>query len=117
MESTLNFKYLYQVLEVLNQMIQDGIIKDYTIGGGISVLYYVEPTLTYDLDVIFTFQAEKKGIVTLQAIYDYLKEKGYQPDAEHIIIKGIRVQFLPSYGLQAEALLNSKKIIVNNSHK
>lgn len=32
-------------------MTKDNYIKDYAIGGGIAAIYYIEPILTYDLDI------------------------------------------------------------------
>jgi hypothetical protein len=45
---------LKKTLKVLNDLKKKGIIKDYAIAGGIATIFYVEPILTYDLDIFFT---------------------------------------------------------------
>ena len=42
-----------KALLVIEEMTRLGIIKAYAIGGGIAATYYIEPVLTYDLDVFF----------------------------------------------------------------
>jgi len=42
---------LREVFRVLNDMRSEGIIDDYALGGAMAVLFYAEPTRTYDLDV------------------------------------------------------------------
>jgi hypothetical protein len=46
------------VLRVLNELVTGGLLMDYAIGGGVGVLYYVEPVLTYDFDVVCHFPSE-----------------------------------------------------------
>lgn len=43
------------VLRVLNDLLAHRLLEDYAIGGGIAVLYYTEPVLTYDFDVMSIF--------------------------------------------------------------
>ncbi|MCL0092519.1 hypothetical protein M1N92_02470 [Dehalococcoidia bacterium] len=40
-----------KTLKVFNELEKTGLIRRYVIGGGIAVLFYAEPILTYDLDV------------------------------------------------------------------
>ncbi|MCR4395938.1 MAG: hypothetical protein NUW07_04280 [Candidatus Saccharicenans sp.] len=42
-----------RALAVIEEMTHLGIIKSYAIGGGIAATYYIEPVLTYDLDIFF----------------------------------------------------------------
>ena len=85
-----------KALKVINELKKRKIIKDYAIGGGIAVIYYVEPILTYDLDIFF-LPKEEGTLDILAPIYRFLKRKGYKEDKEHIMIEGIPVQFLPAY--------------------
>lgn len=39
---------LREVFQVLNDMRSDGVIEDYALGGAMAVLFYAEPTRTYD---------------------------------------------------------------------
>lgn len=76
---------------------EQGLIKNYAIGGGIATIFYVESILTYDLDVFYCASEEEERLTTLSPIYNWLKQKGYKLHREHIIIEGIPVQFIPVY--------------------
>ena len=52
---------LADVFQVLNRMRDDGVVADYAIGGATAVLFYAEPTRTYDLDVFVTLHGEHGG--------------------------------------------------------
>lgn len=84
-----------QTLKVLNQMVQDGIVEAYAVGGAMAALFHVETILTYDLDV-FTLLPSSGLTVTLTPLFDYLREKGYQEEGECVSIEGIPVLFLPA---------------------
>ncbi len=94
-----------KTLKVLNNLEKKGLIKRYSIGGGIAVLYYTEPVLTYDLDVFCLLPSEKEELITLSPIYEYLRRKGCKMDGEHIVIEGIPVQFIPAYNKLIEEAL------------
>ncbi len=94
-----------KTLKVLNNLEKKGLIKRYSIGGGIAVLYYAEPVLTYDLDVFCLLPSEKEELITLSPIYEYLQRKGCKMDGEHIVIEGIPVQFIPAYNKLIEEAL------------
>ena len=101
-----------KTLQVINKLKEKKIIEDYAIGGGIGAIFYIEPILTYDLDVFILLSPRlKKGnLILLSPIYNYLKRKNYQFKGEHIIIEGIPVQFIPTNGLEEEAIKNAKEI-------
>ncbi len=82
-------------IKIINEIQKAGLIKAYAIGGGIALTYYVEPILTFDLDIFFI--PAKERLDMLSPIYEYLKNKGYKPQKEMIIIEGIPVQFIPVY--------------------
>ena len=42
-----------KTLKIINELQQQGLIKNFAIGGGIATIFYVESILTYDLDVFF----------------------------------------------------------------
>jgi predicted nucleotidyltransferase len=101
-----------ETLKVINEMKEKGLINDYAIGGGIAALFYIEPFLTYDLDV-FIIPVEKrnnKGLIFLSAVFDYLRSMGYSWKGEHIIIEGVPVQFIPADELEKEAVENARVI-------
>jgi hypothetical protein len=84
-----------KTLQVIEAMARQGIIKAYAIGGGIAATYYIEPVLTYDLDIFFI--PAKEGLDVLEPIYDFAKERGFSTQAESILIEGFPVQFIPAY--------------------
>jgi hypothetical protein len=86
-----------KTLSVINKLKRNGIIEDYAIAGGIATIFYVEPILTYDLDIFFTYKTEPKGFNVLSPIYKFLRKKGYKEKKEHVLIEGIPVQFIPVY--------------------
>ena len=87
-----------KTLAILNKLKEGGLIDGYAIGGGIAVLFYVEPVFTSDLDIFCLIPAAKgKTIVSLSPIYDFLKKKGYKVHKEQVVIEGVPVQFIPAY--------------------
>lgn len=98
-----------KTLKIINELKNRKIIQDFSIGGGIAVLYYVESLLTYDL-AIFFIPAEER-IDVLSPIYDYLKGKGFKTQKEHIVIEGVPVQFIPVYNeLIREAVADTAEV-------
>lgn len=98
-----------KALRIINELKKEGVIKDFAIGGGIAVLYYTEPLLTYDLDIYFV--PIKEGLDVLAPIYSFLKKRGYKTSKEHILVEGVPVQFIPVYNdLVKDAVFNSRKV-------
>lgn len=98
-----------RTLKVLNELVRERVIESYAIGGGVAGLFYMEPVLTYDMDVfVFLPQGRPGKLVSLSPIYEYLRRKGYQPQREQIVIEGVPVQFIPAYNdLVEEAVKES----------
>jgi hypothetical protein len=84
-----------KAIRIIEEIAQRGIIRAYAIGGGIAATYYIEPVLTYDLDIFFIPAKERLDV--LGPIYDFAKERGYDTRAEAILIEGFPVQFIPAY--------------------
>ena len=104
-----------KTLERLNELVEIGIISKYAIAGGLAHFYYIEPSVTYDLDIIISFKIEPNKLMPLKSVYDWAKKNNYELIGEHINIEGIPVQFLPTYNkLVEEALEKSKKIQLFN---
>ncbi len=86
------------VLTVLNEMERAGVVGRYAIGGAVGAIFYMEPILTYDLDVFVELSTTAgAGLLTLAPVYDYLRGRGYAEEQEYVLIEGIPVQFLPTY--------------------
>jgi hypothetical protein len=98
-------------LRVLNDLERDGVVSRYAIGGAVGAVFYMEPFLTYDLDVFVQLEQTSGGLLTLSPIYEALKRRGYVEDGECVIVEGIPVQFLPAYNaLLGEALAEAREI-------
>jgi predicted nucleotidyltransferase len=95
------------VLEVMNDLKEKGLIKDYAIGGAIATLRWTEPFFTRDLDIFVIPEKEvaENEILVLTDIYGYDKWVG-----QWIIIDGIPVQFIPAQGLEEDAVKNAVEV-------
>ena len=82
-------------LIVLNELEREGVISRYAIGGAVGAIFYMEPFLTYDLDVFVLLPRTSGGLVTLAPIYESLKGRGCEEDGECLLVEGMPVQFLP----------------------
>jgi len=100
-----------KALAVINKLEQDGVIGGYAIGGAVAATRYIEPIQTYDLDIFVILPVSTSGLLTIAPIYSHLKQMGYAPKAEFVIIEGWAVQFLPVYdNLTEEALEQAVQI-------
>jgi len=59
---------------ILNQMIADGVIENYAVGGAVGAMFYVEPFSTKDLDVFVPTQGQ---LILELPEFEYLKSLGY----------------------------------------
>ena len=95
-----------KTLKIIRELKKAKVLRDFSIGGGIAALYYIEPLLTYDLDIFFVPNEDRIDVLT--PIYRYLKEKGFKVKKEHVLIEGVPVQFIPVYNdLVKEAVQHS----------
>lgn len=113
-EQAMSVSVIAPVLEVLNELQQRNLLKNYAIAGGIAVLYYAEPVLTYDFDVLCVFPGSGL-LVDPTLVFEYLNSRGYEFGKEdRINIKGIPVQFIPaSPGLVEEALRHAVSVTIS----
>ena len=106
-----------EILGVLEDLKGVGIIDKYAIGGAFAAILHYEPIATIDLDIFF-FLAEKSAspILSLNAIYDYAKERGFSFDHEFINIYGWLVQFVEASHsrLWTEAVENADTIKIED---
>jgi hypothetical protein len=103
-----------KALGVIEEMARLGVIKAYAIGGGIAATYYIEPILTYDLDIFFI--PIKEGMDELAPIYEFARGRGYVEQAEALLIEGFPVQFIPAYNdLVREAVADASTLRYRNA--
>ena len=96
-----------RTLEVLNELERDQVFTRYTIGGAMAATFYVEPLLTFDLYIFVALPTNNGGgsLISLTAIYEALRARGYAEEGECVSIEGVPVQFLPVYNALLEEAL------------
>lgn len=68
---------LSDVFEELNALRNDGIVGDYALGGATAVLFYAEPTRTYDLDVFVILpDAQSELLTSLRPLDEWARRRG-----------------------------------------
>ena len=104
---------MIEALRTLNQLKREGVIKDYAIGGGYAVNYYLEPILTYDLDIFVLMTTDEE----YSALYHHFRSRKYEIENVYVLIEGMPVQFLPSFisPLIDEAIRRAKRITVKGT--
>lgn len=95
-----------KTLRVLNELERDGVIGRYAVGGAVAAVFYMEPFLTYDLDVFVILPAGTGGPLTLAPLNEALRTRGYREQGETVLIEGTPVQFLAVPNALAEEALN-----------
>ena len=96
---------LETTLKVLNDLEREGVMSRYAIGGAMGATFYVEPLLTFDLDIFVILPQSQSGLLTLTPIYDALRTRGYHEEDDCVNIEGVPVQFLPAYNALLEEAL------------
>lgn len=98
-----------KVFQLLNDLVREGEIVNYAIGGAIAAVFYVEPFATQDIDVFVMMKTDASGLITTIPGWDYLKAHGYtETRGEAIVVEDWPVQFIPvSNALEEEAFLNA----------
>ena len=101
---------LKDVFRVLTEMHESGVVTGYAIGGATAVLFYAEPTRTFDVDVFVTLPSSSpSGLVSLASVYDWMTNRGIPTQGEHLMIEGVPVQLLPAYNsLVVEAVAEAR---------
>ena len=88
---------IQEVIRAINQMLADGVIDRYDIGGAVGATFYLEPVATIDVDVFLTFKSAPGSLlVSPQPIFDYLKAHGGAVQGEYIVLAEWPVLFLPT---------------------
>ncbi|MCX7969358.1 MAG: hypothetical protein N3B10_12865, partial [Armatimonadetes bacterium] len=94
-----------RILQLLNEMEEQGLILRYAIGGGMAVVFYAEPILTEDVDIFVLLPPTDSPIIVLTPLYDFFQERGYRVRGLHVDVEGWLVRFLPAGNdLEKEAL-------------
>jgi len=95
-----------EVIHTVNQMKADGVIANYAIGGAVGATFYLEPVSTLDVDIFIEVHGTpSSAIISLDSIFNYLRERGCKMEGDYIVISGWPVQCLPASGPLLEAAL------------
>jgi hypothetical protein len=94
MEHSSSFRH---ALRALGELKQAAIVEDYAVAGAMALVFWTEPVPTYDLDVLVFLPEQATPLVSLSGIYEWAAGRGYPSDAEHVVIGGVPVQFLPAH--------------------
>lgn len=87
---------IHVVLETLHRLEREGLVIRYAIGGAVGATFYLEPVATLDVDVFVTLRpGPDRLLVSLAPLYNELVAHGGRVEAEHVVIGGWPVQFLP----------------------
>jgi hypothetical protein len=89
-------------LRTLRDLKIEGVIEEYALAGAMALVFWTEPVATYDLDVLIWLPQQKGPIVTLAPLYQWLAARGHSATADHVIISGVPVQFLPAHNALAD---------------
>jgi hypothetical protein len=91
-------------------MRDESVVVNYAIGGATAVLFFAEPTRTYDVDVfVVPGRGEQDALLSLGPIYDWARAQGFELSAEHIVIDSVPVQVLPVFNdLVAQAVEHAR---------
>ncbi|MCA1642919.1 MAG: hypothetical protein LC785_13440 [Acidobacteria bacterium] len=100
-----------ETLKIINQMVDEGVIEGYAIGGAVAAIYYLEPFDTADLDIFIQVNVGDSDLTPLAPVYNYLSERGYLAKREFIYIGGLPVQFLPVYSPLTEEAMEKAQTI------
>jgi len=101
-----------KTLQILNELEQTSLIGRFAIGGAVGATFYIEPFLTFDIDIFVALPTGKSGLITLAPLYEALRQRGYEESDECVVIEGFPVQFLPAYNeLVEEALQEAREVL------
>jgi hypothetical protein len=100
------------VLRLLDQLQDEGVVADYAIGGAMAANFWDEAVATQDLDVAVVFGTPPSPLDPLRAIFDRLPEPRYPRHGEHIEIAGVPVQFLPAWSPLVERAIREAHDVV-----
>lgn len=101
---------LADVFRILNRMREEGVVSQYALGGATAVLFYAEPTRTYDLDVFVTVATDGGALAPLSPVYEWAQARGIAVQAEHLLIEGVPVQILPAWNALVKTAVATARV-------
>lgn len=93
-----------EVAELLNSLLEEGVITDYAVFGAVAQMRYTEAVATMDADILIAVR-DPKAIDLLKGVYASCAARGYQPEGEAIRVADWPVQFIPAFSPLTEAAM------------
>jgi len=98
-----------EIVLLLNEMTQEGVIANYALFGATAQMRYTEPVATLDADVLVTVPSERLDL--LAPLYAFCAKRGYAADGESIRVGEWPLQFIPAFSpLTKEALEQAESV-------
>jgi hypothetical protein len=94
-------------LRALGELKRLALIEDYAIAGAMALVFWTEPIPTYDLDVLVFLPPQAGPIVSLAPLYAWAEDRGFPVEAEHVLVEGVPVQFLPAHNELADEAIET----------
>ena len=93
-----------ELAQLLNEMQQAGVIKNYALFGAVAQMRYTEAVATLDADVLVAVGAVGR-LDLLGGVYEFCAARGYQPEGEAVRVGAWPAQFVPAFSpLTQEAM-------------
>ncbi len=92
------------VAQILNQMVSEGVIRDYAVFGAMAQMRYTDAVATMDADILVSV-LDPERIDVLSPIYAFCRTRDLEPEGECVRVGAWPVQFVPTFNsLTQEAL-------------
>jgi hypothetical protein len=102
---------LRKIVGIINQMLEDGVINAYALGGATAANIYIQSFNTRDFDFFVHVAGNVSMLDPLRPIIDYLRPLGHTLDGVEFDMLGQPVQFIPlPDALTEEAVMNADTV-------
>ena len=93
-----------ELAQLLNQMREAGVIREYALFGAVAQMRYTEPVATLDADVLVSVP-DPKRLDVLSDVYRFCAERGWRAEGEAVQVGAWPTQFVPVFSqLTKEAM-------------
>ncbi|MDD4735029.1 MAG: hypothetical protein PHP44_02865 [Kiritimatiellae bacterium] len=97
-----------ELIQLIDEMMDAQVITNYAVFGAVAQMRYTEAVLTLDADILIATK-DDDSIAVLGPIYEFCKQRGYNPEGEAIRVGAWPVQFIPAFNeLTKEAMANAE---------
>ena len=104
------FPRFSDTIAAVNDLKDRGLVQEYAIFGAVAQAFWDEAIPTFDLDVLVLLDAPQGLLVDWGPLYEWARERDYTLQAEHILISGVPVQFVPAPDALAEEAVKAAAI-------